>query len=381
MFWSLAAGCQIAREGGSSAATTAPSPSPAVRLSERFGSPVPAITATPTPAPPPPPTRTPVPSPAANPVIVPAGPTFPAKLHHQEASDEPRHVFATKFAELAEARTNGRMKVEVIPLGQFYSGPGEYQALRTNEIQFSLPRLAELATYDPTWHVLDLPFLLSPAAAAKLGQSAVGKSLWQGLPQRRISGLGIIDLQDPVILYTKDKPIRSLEDLAGLRVRTYLATATIHDEWLRLFGASAVSLPTAEVYAALQRGQVDAVLTTVSAATELRLPEVVEYGNLIPVSAVPMGFATNTIWFNDLPRPIQQVLTDEVIPEATRYLETYLDGFVADRRARAHQDGLEFVEVPPDLVATMKQRTEAELYPKYQDQFPGYLIRQIQELQ
>lgn len=57
-----------------------------------------------------------------------------------------------------------------------------------------------------------------------------------------------------VFLHSR-KPVRSLEDLAGLRIRT--AGAWL--EMAKTLGAAPVSMPGAEVYPALERGVVDAV--------------------------------------------------------------------------------------------------------------------------
>ncbi|HEX2172380.1 MAG TPA: TRAP transporter substrate-binding protein DctP [Dehalococcoidia bacterium] len=377
---SLALGGLACRPQSESPATPAASPSPAARQA-RVESPSPAAS-TPTPVP----TATPfvpqVASPAASPrVVVPPGPRYTAKLHHQSATTESRHFLAQKLAEIADARSNGRLKIEITPAGQVYHGEAEYQALARNDIQLALPRLAELTTFDPIWTVIDLPFLLSPEAAAKLGHEAPGRTLWKSLEPHGIAGLALINLHDPVILYTQDRPILTLDDLRGLRVRSYLASPELHNEWLRIFGANAISLPGSEVYPAIQRGQIDSVLTTISAARELRLPEVVRYGNLIPVSSVPLGFAASARWLNAIPREIRQMLIEDVIPEAEAAFAAYQIALVADSRDKAARNGIEFIQPPAEVAEAMKRRTEAELYPRLAGNYPGELVREIQDLQ
>lgn len=264
--------------------------------------------------------------------------------------------------------------------GNRYDAAGELAALSDNSIQFALPRVADLGRDEPVWNVLDLPLLLTPAAAARLAGSPAAESLWNASSRQGIEGLALIDLRDPVILYTRDRPLHTVRDFEGLRVRTYLADPALHDDWLKLFGGSATSLSAREVYPALQRGQIDAVLSTISAADELRLPEVARHGNLIPVSSVPMAFAVNRYWWSVVPEDLRRAVIDVILPETLAQFDGQVADYVAERRDRAAQRGLEYVQPPPELLQAIRARTEAELYPQYQEQF-GDLITQIQALQ
>jgi TRAP-type transport system periplasmic protein len=82
------------------------------------------------------------------------------------------------------------------------------------------------------------------------------------------------------------KPIRSLDDMKGLKVRVY---GTAQTEFLKALGAVPVSVAFAEVYTALERGTVDAAITGTYSGYALKWYEVSKYMvemNLGPVTGL-----------------------------------------------------------------------------------------------
>lgn len=82
----------------------------------------------------------------------------------------------------------------------------------------------------------------------------------------------------PQILFCK-KPITSLADFKGLKVRTFTTSmATL----MKHLGATPITLQFSEVYLALQRGVVDCAVTGASPGNSAKWPEVTKY--LLPLS-------------------------------------------------------------------------------------------------
>lgn len=82
------------------------------------------------------------------------------------------------------------------------------------------------------------------------------------------------------------KPIRSLDDMKGMKVRVY---GTAQTEYLKALGAVPVSVAFAEVYTALERGTVDAAITGTYSGYALKWYEVSKYMvemNLGPVTGL-----------------------------------------------------------------------------------------------
>jgi TRAP-type C4-dicarboxylate transport system substrate-binding protein len=69
-------------------------------------------------------------------------------------------------------------------------------------------------------------------------------------------------------------PVNSLEDLKRKKIRIF---STAQANYLKALGAEPVSIPLAEVYPALERGVVDAVITGPDVANRTKLYEIVGY--------------------------------------------------------------------------------------------------------
>lgn len=89
----------------------------------------------------------------------------------------------------------------------------------------------------------------------------------------------------PFYLLSKT-PIDSVDDLKGMKVRTFGGMANI----MKGFGATVVSLPTPEVYTALQRGTVDAAIYPPLLITDFKFHETAKY-----LWAQPIGSNTSVI--------------------------------------------------------------------------------------
>ena len=65
------------------------------------------------------------------------------KFSHVVAPDTPKGKGAQKFKELAEARTNGKVKIELYPNSQLYKDKEELEALQLGSVQMLAPSLAK----------------------------------------------------------------------------------------------------------------------------------------------------------------------------------------------------------------------------------------------
>jgi TRAP-type C4-dicarboxylate transport system substrate-binding protein len=103
------------------------------------------------------------------------------------------------------------------------------------------------------------------------------------------------------------KPVKSLEDIKGLRVRTfgYLARA-----WAELGGVP-VSIPIPEIYDALQKGTLDAVLTQpISMYKSLRLCEVAKHFTRIELGCLPVPVLMNMGTWSKLPEKVRKEMVN-----------------------------------------------------------------------
>lgn len=129
-------------------------------------------------------------------------------------------------------------------------------------------------------------------------QVAVYRCLAAEFPQMNgeVKGVRILAVQGgnfPGIL-TRDKPIRRLADLRGLRLRAQADTADV----LRALGVDPVNMSMAEVYPAMAKGVIDGVVAPADALKSVHLADVGKYFSTlkIPRGAYPGRAMSEKTW-------------------------------------------------------------------------------------
>jgi TRAP-type C4-dicarboxylate transport system substrate-binding protein len=108
------------------------------------------------------------------------------------------------------------------------------------------------------------------------------------------------------VLYSR-KPVQSLADLRGMKVRVFGAAQT---DFIKALGAEPVSLPVAEVYTALERGTVDAAITGTIAGFSLKWFEVTKYMVDLQIGPVMIAMVVSKRTWDKLPAGIRKAMED-----------------------------------------------------------------------
>ena len=177
-------------------------------------------------------------------------------------------------------------------------------------------------------------------------QVAVYKCLAEAYPQMNgeLRGLHVLAVQGgnlPHIL-TRDRPIRTLADLKGLRLRAQEDTANV----LRAFGADPVNMSMADVYPAMAKGVIDGVVTPVDALKAMHLADVGHYLSTlqVPRGAYPGRAISQRLW-NRLTRQDRALFTaGEAVWEQAMNKE--LAGALTEGEDYAKAEKIEIVPLP-----------------------------------
>jgi TRAP-type C4-dicarboxylate transport system substrate-binding protein len=101
------------------------------------------------------------------------------------------------------------------------------------------------------------------------------------------------------------EPIATLEDLRGMKVRSFTASMSTLLEGL---GATPVTLPFPEVYPALQRGVATCGITSANSANTGKWPEVTTHVLPLAVSGAVQAHVVNAEWWDGLTAEEQEKL-------------------------------------------------------------------------
>jgi TRAP-type transport system periplasmic protein len=184
-----------------------------------------------------------------------AAQTVKLTLGHGTAIDNPRHVAAVKFAEVAKAKSNGRIEVTVAPASQLGDDAAMVTALRTGAMDMSANSQGAVANVVPEYAAFGMPFLFSSQAHAwTVMDGAAGKALAAKSAEK---GLVVLGYWDNGIRHMSNnkRPLMKPDDLKGLKMRTPPDTVTV--DIMQSVGAEAQQIKWSELYVALQQGVVD----------------------------------------------------------------------------------------------------------------------------
>ncbi len=176
-------------------------------------------------------------------------------LGHGAAPGNPRHEAAVKMAEVAKAKSNGRIEIQVAPSAQLGDDAAMVTALRTGALDMSANSQGAVANAVPEYAAFGMPFLFSNLEQVwKMLDGPLGKELAEKTAEKGMVVLGYWDNGIRHMSNSK-RAISKPEDLKGLKMRTPPDAVTV--DIMQALGAEAQQIRFAELYVALQQGVVD----------------------------------------------------------------------------------------------------------------------------
>ena len=257
-----------------------------------------------------------VPPAATEPVTLKVADSFPAGHWMPTRGTQP-------WMKRVEELTGGQVKFEYYPSEQLGKLSDMLNLLKSG--------VTDIAYLAPSSLGGDLPlngvgFLPGAFITSAEGSAAYAQLLAEGpvLEEYRKHGVrplfGIL-LPSYEIVSVED-PVGQLSDLKGLKIRT---SGSTQDLVITALGGVPVSIPTPEVYTALQRGTVDAAVFPYASVKDYKVDEVIKHATFgAGVTSFAVVYAISDASWNKLSAEAQQALqqaADEVIPEVIRSLD------------------------------------------------------------
>jgi C4-dicarboxylate-binding protein DctP len=238
------------------------------------------------------------------------------KFSHVVANDTPKGQGALKFKELAEARSNGRVKVEVYPNSQLYKDKEELEALQLGAVQILAPSLSKFGPLGAKeFELFDLPFIFDNVAELhRVMDGPTGAMLMKNLEPKGIIGLGFWDNGFKVM--TANKPLRRVDDFKALKLR--IQSSKVLEAQMRAIGANPQVMAFSEVYQAMQTGVVDGSENTPSNIYTQRHYEVQKFLTVSDHGYIGYAVVANKKFWDGLPADLRTIL-DGAMRDATKF--------------------------------------------------------------
>jgi TRAP-type C4-dicarboxylate transport system substrate-binding protein len=212
------------------------------------------------------------------------------------------------WAEEIEKRTNGRVSFSFFEAGSALGdATKQFDQTRAGvtDVSVGIPSIPR--GRHPRSVIIELPFVVPDA---QIGTCAMMKVKDQLVPDYPDTKVLYLTVTEPSAAHTA-KPIETLDDLAGQRIRT--PTSSI-SKMLELIAATPVGMPPTEIYESVERGVIDGNIMPWGPVGAFKLHEVLKYHLDAAINPVGMYIVFNQRKFDSLPEDIQQVI-DEVSAE------------------------------------------------------------------
>ena len=185
----------------------------------------------------------------------PEGPDYVLTYAENQPEDYATTLGAYEFARLVEAETDGRIVIRVVSDGELGDEEEIWKQLKLGGIDFARMSLSPLVDDLPNLNVLFRPYLYRDDT--HMWAVLDGEMGEEFLAEFEGSGGKALSWYDGGArnFYTVHGPVRSPEDLEGLRIR--IQSSEMMEDLVEALGAVPVSMAFSEVYAGLQTGVID----------------------------------------------------------------------------------------------------------------------------
>lgn len=284
------------------------------------------------------------------------------KVANYFGTDHPQNVaLREKFKPLVEEKSGGTLKVEIYDNSKLGAEKEFYDGVRNGTIEMGIPGLIMQADI-PKMGAGEWPFLFKDYAHAKaVFDGPIGKEMTEDLESKH----GVHALAwsaNGFRMFSSSKPITSMADFDGLRVR--MPNIPNYIKLGELLGANVTPMPISEVFTALEQKVVDGQdnpIATVRASGWFEVQsDILESKHMFS----PNLYIINAKLWNSL-APEQQKVIEESAKESASYEWELLEkGYETDKKF-LEEKGLKFT-TPDDK---FKAEMEAAARPLYDEIF------------
>lgn len=236
-----------------------------------------------------------------------AAPKYSLKIGTVESATGSNTIAWNVFKQYVESNTNQDIKIDIYPAGQL----GDTEKLLEG-LQLGIHKMAQgdesiTGTYKPmmAWFA---PYMFRDELSMK---QFFESSAFSKLNDQMAKDIGVRSLAaTPYGFYNfinRSKPIKKLEDLKGLKLRTLPNSQITIKAWSAL-GASATPVPWSEIYTSIRTGVIDGLGHTLGIMTDQKYYEVAKYVTIDNSMGVANLYLINEKFYQSLPDNYKSIL-------------------------------------------------------------------------
>jgi len=232
------------------------------------------------------------------------------RVTNSQSLTHPMSIVLEKWCKDLETRTKGRIQAKYYPAATLAPAVQQYDAVVKNIADVGNHVLGYTMGRFPLSEVLDLPLGVPNGSVA----TRMTNEYYNKFQAKEFDSVKVLWMHagGPGYICTKAKAVNKLEDLRGLKLRTFGGNVA----FVSALGATPVAMPMGDVYDALSRGVVDGLTSQYETLESRKLAELVKFVTENKQSAYTAAFvvAMNKKVWNSLPSDLKKII-DEMSKE------------------------------------------------------------------
>lgn len=292
-------------------------------------------------------------------------------------------ILAQKFADEVNARTNGRVKITVFTGGTLTKAPQVYDGVVNGLSDMGMSVVSYTMGRFPSAELVELPHgYLNGYVATR-----VANDFYNEFKPKEFDDVHVLyfHAHGPSAILTVKKPVRQIEDLKGMVIRSTGVGASI----IEALGGKGYGAAQNEAYELMSKGTIDGSYTPREVLKGWKQAEVVKYVTECPEvgSTANMFVVINKAKWDSLPPDIQKVFTDVSNEWIEKHAKTWTWYDIAAVQFFKTFEGREVINLSPEEAAKWVSATQS-LKDKYiqeraakglpADQYEKYLMERAQ---
>lgn len=273
--------------------------------------------------------------------------TYTLKFAHEMAEGTPEAIAANNFAENVKEKTGGAVTIEVFPNGLLGDPATAIESATLGNIDIVSCASGNFARFDNIFNIDTIPYLYADGDAFRKILSESGA---QEMQSQILAENGFIMLNEarncfrgPYRVLCSTKPIESIEDLKGLRLRSFENTNYMTS--YEILGANSIVLPWSDVFTSLQQGIIEAAACAIGSLKSEGFTQVAPYVANVNEYLSSILIVGTKSTFDKLPAEYVEIIkecADQFGEDVEAALEADLDTQIEDMKTN---DGAVFVDV------------------------------------
>ena len=275
------------------------------------------------------------------------------KFATQNPKGHPLVMGMEKFAELATARSGGRIKINLFPGGVLGGDQANVSALQGGTLEIVVLNSGILASQVKEFGIYDFPFMFAnPKEADAVVDGPFGKMMHDKLEAKGIVGLAYWELGFRNITNSR-RPINKVDDIAGLKLR--VIPNAINVDWVKALGANPTPLPFPEVYAALDQKAIDGQENPATVISANKLYEVQKHIVLSNHQYNPQSLIFSKKVWDTLSAADRKILADAGV-EAGKYQRQVSREAASTALEHLKKNGMQVTELSAVELAKLREK-------------------------